>query len=64
MLGVLVRVPLAGILSGFAVPTENMPQAVGWFSGLDPVRHMLVLAHLSTQSGDKAWNTAGWAVPA
>lgn len=44
MLGVFIFASPAVILSGFAAPVENMPQAVEWLSRLDPVRYMLVIA--------------------
>lgn len=44
MLGVFMYASPAVILSGFAAPIENMPQAVEWLSRLDPVRYMLVIA--------------------
>lgn len=44
MLGVFIFASPAVILSGFAAPVENMPEAVEWLSRLDPVRYMLVIA--------------------
>jgi len=44
MLGVFIFASPAVILSGFAAPVENMPQAVEWLSRIDPVRYMLVIA--------------------
>jgi ABC-2 type transport system permease protein len=44
ILGVFVYASPAIVLSGFAAPVENMPQAVEWLSRLDPVRWMLVVS--------------------
>ena len=51
MLGVFLFMVPAIVLSGFATPIANMPQAVQYITLLDPLRYFLIVLRASFLEG-------------
>ncbi len=52
VLGALLFLVPAVILSGFSTPIANMPEVVQWLTYLDPLRYFLVIVRGVTLEGN------------